>query len=439
MISQDEYNFLRREVTRWEEADLLQEGQGRKILSTYTVRSNTDYFLKTLTALGACLCGAALMSLIASNTQTIPLIWKFASLTMIMTISYLFSWRLRQNEEQNNLSEAAALLGSVLLGGIAVSIAQFFHLSGEEHCEIFIWGAGIAPVAVALRSRWSALLGVIVLSYSVSFAQDFGWQFFLPVLLSLVLSWVLQNPLCMALLLVAFITKLGIAEGPIVALSGLAVFLLHFILIEHRQTRLSAAYQVIGLGAALYGLFLSPFASSGYIQPCISDRLCIAIIFSAAAFIACLFHRRLRMNAAVIFCGALIAPVSFMALLSPFLSSYIRCWLYTQLLARFSLQDLGSNIGLACFIIFAIAAVAALAWTSLKTNNYFARALPILAVSTGAINVFFSSQSVSPWLTLGLFLVGAVLLLVLVVVACRSQPDANALSRLLHLRQSKAN
>ncbi len=277
MITEEQFEFLKREVTKWEEQTLLEGGQGRAILAAYAVRSRRERVLNAFSIIGTGITAIGVLLFIAANSQSVGPLFKVLLLSIMMISSYVLAWRMRENERAyQTYGEALTLLGCLLFGAMTIVIGQFFQVNGLHWSETLLWGLGIFPVAMAFRSQYCAILSASVLAFSAcTCGSPFSFEWCLATLGAFVVSYVTTSPLSLLITLCAALFKIFVGEFHVVPFTilGVSFFLLHLIHKENFQLeKLAWPFFLVSVSMLEFGFaFLLCWAHyGGSLQPSLS-------------------------------------------------------------------------------------------------------------------------------------------------------------------------
>ncbi|MCC7532219.1 MAG: DUF2157 domain-containing protein [Candidatus Melainabacteria bacterium] len=166
LIMRPRYDFLKNEIARWQEENILNRVQGDEILARYSVEGGPRHGLLALLITGACVVAGSLILFISSNWPGVTIQIKGIAVVCAMVACYSAAWRMRSKSPLKTiLSEALVFLGSVLFGGATVLISQHFQVTGNQP-ELLVWAMGIAPFIILFRSHASAILCAGVVAYA---------------------------------------------------------------------------------------------------------------------------------------------------------------------------------------------------------------------------------------------------------------------------------
>ena len=154
---------VRRDIDRWIENGLIDAATGHALALDVDTNAGSRFSFGTvLSLMAATLFGAAILLVVAANWEAIPRVTRVALLFATIFCAYVGGAVLKERGSEA-LGEGAWLLAATAFGGSIALIGQMYHLSGDEKQAIFIWGAGTALAAVALRS-WLLTIGAVLLA-----------------------------------------------------------------------------------------------------------------------------------------------------------------------------------------------------------------------------------------------------------------------------------
>jgi len=162
------YSWLQRELSLWEEKNIINKEQGDAVLSLYklkrvTARKKMD-MVKVLTLIGVIFVGLGVIFFVGSNWQRIP---SHARTTMLLAITiatlyagYIFSY---EKEGFVNLGKSLLLLASLFWGGTIALIGQIYNIPTSENWYIMLlWAFPIVPIAVLFKNNYVHILASIL-------------------------------------------------------------------------------------------------------------------------------------------------------------------------------------------------------------------------------------------------------------------------------------
>src|SRR5271170_1935779 len=94
-ISQESYQFLQKEVSRWQEDELLSVNQCASILTQYHPLEKGGRIVSILTTIGAILVGLGVLLFIGANWQRLAAYWKIAIIGCSIVSCYSAGWYLK--------------------------------------------------------------------------------------------------------------------------------------------------------------------------------------------------------------------------------------------------------------------------------------------------------------------------------------------------------
>lgn len=154
VVRKRELLFLKRELTFWQQARLIDDRQASAIGDLY--RPSKGHFSQVLLGLGAMLIGLGFLSTIAANWAEFSRAFKVALVLSAYIGAILSAWSLEPSYPRT--SRALLLLGSFIYGGGIFLIAQIFNEGGHYTTALFWWMAGIAPVVWVFKDRLQLIL-----------------------------------------------------------------------------------------------------------------------------------------------------------------------------------------------------------------------------------------------------------------------------------------
>jgi uncharacterized membrane protein len=158
------HRWLQRELSSWEEKNIINQEQGNAILSLYKLkrleaRKKMD-MVKVLTLVGAIFLGVGVIFFVASNWQRIPsslrTIMLLAVTLSTLYLGYLFSY---EKEGFSNLGKSLLLLASLFWGGTIALIAQIYNIPTSQNWYIvLLWAFPIIPIAIIFENDYVHIL-----------------------------------------------------------------------------------------------------------------------------------------------------------------------------------------------------------------------------------------------------------------------------------------
>jgi len=169
IISSSEFEWLRRELARFEQAGVIDPTQVQAMLSFYEVKGKI-HFIRVLLVIGAILVGAGVLSFIAGNWDVLPKTVKFSLILLGMVGAYATGWKLAENYPKT--SRSFYYIGLAIYGSGIFLIGQMFHLSSHANQAFLAWTCGALPLALYLKDRWVAMFSIILTGIYASVAWN---------------------------------------------------------------------------------------------------------------------------------------------------------------------------------------------------------------------------------------------------------------------------
>ncbi len=266
-INQEQFDFLKREITRWEEDQLLQLGRGAEILSKYSVRPKRLLALKILGLFGAGVLGVGAILFIAANWGPAFNAHKAVIAVGLMVLCYYAGAYLRKTPLYESIGEPCVLLANLLFGAITMLACQYYHISAMPPQELLVWGVATALVAWAYSSSACAVLSCLGLGIYAMASNDPTPHAVAAGLLAVLCAYITRSPYALGLVLSLGGIKLYMALGygwqanqydsTAIAVFGAVCFLLHLLQLNSiRQRILHAPYLLVGSSAMCLGLLM---------------------------------------------------------------------------------------------------------------------------------------------------------------------------------------
>lgn len=227
------YDFLKSEIARWQEENILDRAQADEILARYSSDGGLQHGLKVLIIASACAVGCAVLLFISANWPGVSYQSKCMAVVAAMLACYIFGWRLKnQSQLKTILSELLVFLGCVFFGGATNLVAQHFQITGNQP-ELLIWAMGIAPLVIIFRSHPAAILMSMIVCYrSFSFSgNSFDWFTLLAAGSSLFCTYYIRSPWGLVCNLISIVAMVSICKPRVdefaVLFFGISCFILH--------------------------------------------------------------------------------------------------------------------------------------------------------------------------------------------------------------------
>ena len=229
------YEFLKNEISRWQEQNILNRGQAEEILSRYSAESGKQHGYLVLMFTGGSIVAAGTMLLISTNWQGVPMPVKGFAILALMLACCFSAFHLKgKSPLKTILSESLIFLGCVFFGGAAILISQQFHITGNQP-ELILWSFGIAPLILLFRSYPSAILCAGITLYCVLQRNSSGAPCDLLLigctLSSLFCAYFTRSQVALVASLGALVLSLGFSNHNfdefVVLFFGISCFILH--------------------------------------------------------------------------------------------------------------------------------------------------------------------------------------------------------------------
>lgn len=162
------YSWLQRELSLWEEKNIINKEQGDAVLSLYklnrvTARKKMD-MVKVLTLIGVIFVGLGVIFFVGSNWQRIP---SHIRTTMLLAITigtlyagYVFSY---EKDGFANLGKSLLLLATLFWGGTIALIGQIYNIPTSENWYIMLlWAFPIVPIAIFFKNNYVHILASVL-------------------------------------------------------------------------------------------------------------------------------------------------------------------------------------------------------------------------------------------------------------------------------------
>lgn len=273
-IPQDQYEFLKKEIARWQEDRILDPGVGAEILSKYSVRPKTLLALKILGLVGAGTAGAGVLLFIAANWHSEAIATKALIAVALMILFYIAGSVLRRKPTlYESVGEPCVLLGNLVFGALIILACQHYHISALPPMELLIWGVASSLVACAFRSSACAVIACAGFGvYAVS-ATEITPYAVGAAACAFACAYFVKSPYALGLVLTMCGLKLYYSlnygnsnpfDGAALPTFGAVCFLGHlWHLASLRMRSLHVPYLVVGTGALIFGLLTQIHAYYG--------------------------------------------------------------------------------------------------------------------------------------------------------------------------------
>jgi uncharacterized membrane protein len=171
IISSSKYQWLQMELSRFEEAGIIDSSQVQQILSSYEVKGKGSAgFIRILLILGSVLIGVGILSFIAGNWEALPRTVKFLLILFGLTGAYFTGWKLEDSYPKT--SKSFYYIGAAIYGAGIFLVGQMFHSSSPYQQAFLVWALGTVPLALYLKDRWVMILSIVFIGIYASPAWD---------------------------------------------------------------------------------------------------------------------------------------------------------------------------------------------------------------------------------------------------------------------------
>lgn len=168
-ISDEQREWLQRQLADWSQQELVTADQAARILALYETAEETgarkrSHFSFAILGLAAFMIGLALFLLIGYNWDAIPRPGKLLLIFATLLGTYAGGLYLRFVRQAPRASEIVFFLGCLFYGAGIWLVAQVFHLSAHYPDGIWWWAIGVVPFALCLDSMLVHCLLVALLA-----------------------------------------------------------------------------------------------------------------------------------------------------------------------------------------------------------------------------------------------------------------------------------
>lgn len=243
------------DIERWVQKGLIDPATAKRLNAELEDSSGGFGLGGVLAVFGALLLGAAILTLVAANWESIPRLTRVIAIIATIWLAWLGgAWR--DSVGDRVFSQVFYLIGTLTFGAGISLIGQMYHMSGDTASAAIVWTLGAMLGAALLRapvvSAASAGIGLLYLTVAVT---DYTWHE----------NWFIV----VAPLLAVAIFALSHWTGSRVGKHG-AVWLLLAALVCYRFDRFSSSIEVLDYGFAFGGAAL--FAALSFSEDAV-DRL----------------------------------------------------------------------------------------------------------------------------------------------------------------------
>lgn len=155
--NRDKIAWLKREVPKWEEKNLISAKQAEDLFQFYKIKSGEvkkTNLITTLSVIGAALLGIGVILFVAANWQEIPPNIKTILLLAVTFGTFYIGYYLTYEKKSYAVLGKSLMFSATLFLGAAIALlGQIYHVSVTDGWIIFfIWAALILPAAYFFES-----------------------------------------------------------------------------------------------------------------------------------------------------------------------------------------------------------------------------------------------------------------------------------------------
>jgi len=262
-IQRPRYEFLKNEIARWQEENILNRTQGDEILACYSPEGGKQHGLLVLLITGTCIVGLSILLFISANWAGASFQIKGLAAVATMLVCYFSAWSLRgKSPLKNILSELLVFLGCVFFGASTILISQKFQITSDQP-ELLIWALGIAPIIVLFRSHSSAILCACIIAFRsiqpTTSVFSLDWLLLLSSFSAVFCAYYTRSQLALAISLCACACSLSGTrhnlDEYVVLFFGIGCFILH---LWHEHSRrwqlMSTPFLLVSYGLIMLGV-----------------------------------------------------------------------------------------------------------------------------------------------------------------------------------------
>lgn len=202
--------WLKRELPKWVQQQLLSQDQAEAISQYYQQRHQSHLGRSIFSAIGAVLFGLGIILFFAYNWQDMHRFLKLFIIFACIISAHLGAlWFAAPARQQHAASEGLALLGTLLFGAAIWLISQIYHIDEHYPNAFWLWGAAALAMGWARMSALQCLAAIVLLfswgcmeifSYGQSYHNSPWWL----LLGTASLAWVLRSAWLLFLSIAAF-------------------------------------------------------------------------------------------------------------------------------------------------------------------------------------------------------------------------------------------
>ena len=165
-----------KDIERWVQKGLIDPSTAKRLNAELEEQSGGFGLGGVLAVFGALLLGAAIITLVAANWESIPRLARVVAIIATIWLTWLGgAWRDGMGDRV--FSQVLYLIGTLTFGAGISLIGQMYHISGDTASAAIVWTLGAMLGAALLRAPIvSAAAGGIGLLYLTVSVTDYTWH-----------------------------------------------------------------------------------------------------------------------------------------------------------------------------------------------------------------------------------------------------------------------
>ncbi len=165
-----------KDIDRWVQKGLIDQSTANRLNAELEESSGGFGLGGVLGVFGALLLGAAIITLVAANWESIPRLTRVLAIVATVWLTWLAgAWR--DGTGDRIFSQVLYLVGTLTFGAGIALIGQMYHLSGDTASAALVWTLGAMLGAVLMRSPIvSASSAGVGLLYLTAALTDNSWH-----------------------------------------------------------------------------------------------------------------------------------------------------------------------------------------------------------------------------------------------------------------------
>lgn len=288
-LPREKYDFVKNEIAKWEEGNILSRHQSDQILARYAPVDGNQNGLVALTYAGCAIVGMAVFLFISSNWTGLDTNTKCFGFLFAMLACYLYAWHTRGKSKLLDLaSEVLVTSGCMLFGAAIVTLAQTFQITGVRP-ELSVWMLCIAPIILIFKSRHATIMAALVCLVKTSpfDAGNFDPLYVSALLAVVACAYVTRSQIALSMCLIGLSMSCTFDSHKLDQLSlilfGLSCFVLHLRHLHMRNWQIFATpYLIVSMVFVFFGLLMLLVGRSSYVgvSENVALRVQIAMVLS---------------------------------------------------------------------------------------------------------------------------------------------------------------